>query len=228
MAITYIAIHHTGGVVGDPYRSTANVGAEGVNKAHRDRPDWQGYHAHRSQMGKYGGYNFYLDPVTLDITQFRAIGEETLAQRGYNKTAVSICVGGNYTIDPDTGQSVDPMTPRIERALAALVYKITEHPEQFKTVPGVEINIKPRNVHPHRWFQESTECYGNALHDGWIARVLTEHRETNDLVTQLKLTRKLLELYRRLYALIKKRNAQQQTLAAGHELSCAGVLDLNH
>lgn len=225
MSIRYIAIHHAGGLFGDPYRSTQSISADTINGAHRNRTDWQGYHAHRSSLGYYGGYNFFLNAETLEITQFRAIGEETLAQRGYNTSAVSICVGGNYTRNPATGKSVDKMTPRIEQALAALVYKIIDHPEQFEVIPGTTIDIKRRNVHPHRWYQSTTECYGNALDDGWIARVLTHYSAPESLEQRLAIVRKILELYLRIHALVKKRDAQQRSLGSTWEPSCPGLIN---
>ena len=54
-----------------------------------------------SQMGYFGGYN-YLCEQDGELRQYREDGEETAAQKGENKTALSICLVGNFEGDSIT------------------------------------------------------------------------------------------------------------------------------
>src|SRR3990167_10283406 len=94
---TYVCVHHTGGLANNPLASTKLFTADTIDKAHQAR--WN----YKSSLGYFGGYNFFID-AWGNITQFRAIGEETMAQKGFNFSgeAISICLAGNFTKGVDT------------------------------------------------------------------------------------------------------------------------------
>src|SRR3990167_9285095 len=83
----YFCIHHVGGLDADIYASTQRFIAENVNQAHKARWNF------KSEIGWYGGYNFFINSKG-EITQFRKIGEETAAQKGYNQNGevISVCL----------------------------------------------------------------------------------------------------------------------------------------
>jgi len=141
----YIVMHHAGGLVNDRLAHTQHLTAEHIDNAHKQRFQML------SSLLKWGGYNFY---ITKDgtVTQFRAIGEETAAQKGYNFNgyAISICLAGNFLSDE---------RPTLEQILSLK--------NLMRQLPPVKVY----NVVPHRYLQ-STEC--NALPDNWGRKLYIE------------------------------------------------------
>src|SRR3990167_4834981 len=146
----YRAWHHVGGLGNNPYASTLHLKAEEIDGAHRWRWNFQS-----SYTKLYGGYNFFIDREGK-ITQFRAVGEETAANKGHNQNGevISICFAGNFDIDPISAKAVD--IPTSQQVHAAKILN-----DYLPVVPNK----------PHRFFN-STNCYGKSLNDGWIYDIL--------------------------------------------------------
>ena len=168
----WVCVHHSGGIENNPLASTKLFTAETINKAHQAK--WN----YKSSLGYFGGYNFFCD-YWGNMTQFRAVGEETMAQKGYNFNGqvVSICLAGNFT------KGVDIPSEAQKTALKELIL-------QFPQVPNT-------NIVPHRHFGQ-TDCYGLGLSDDW-ARNLPDVSYTMgpDIEEQKKtLLKKIIELYK--------------------------------
>lgn len=151
---THIAIHHSGAVGADPYSSSAILSAGQISNAHKERWNFPSAVMKRTDGTPwYGGYNFYIDKFG-NVDQFRAIGEETAAQFGYNMNGavISICFSGNHTLK--MGKIVDEVTPA----------QITAYKDLVCSLPRVPLT----SIVPHRHFGK-TECYGNAFDDKWAA-----------------------------------------------------------
>lgn len=167
--IRNIANHHTGGLKNDKYASTGHLSWEQVNEVHRVRPDWVGYRAHKSTLGYYGGYNFFIQGDGF-IKQFRAIGEETLAQTGYNFDTVSICLAGNFIKKNGVPVNI-PNIAQID-SYKRLVNKLLDKDfTDIKVIPNIVVDITIDRIHPHSWYQQ-TEC--NGLPESWGRDILTE------------------------------------------------------
>lgn len=221
--IKYLAIHHFGGFLRDPLASTVHVTFDAINKAHRNRKDWIGYRAHLSSMGKYFGYNFFYNIKTRTFIQARVLGEETLAQRGFNLTAVSVVIPGNYSKIPGTTLTVDTMTPEMEEDIANFTQRLISGNHSYKVKKGTTINIVASRVHPHRWFQKATACYGSGLADSWIATILSRYAP-NINKQRIFLMQKILKLYIILLALLEKRKIKQ-SLGSITGKACNGIIE---
>lgn len=148
-----IAIHHTGGLGADKYASTQHLTAENIDAAHMARFDML------STMMRWGGYNFFIEKDGK-VTQFRAIGEETAAVKGwnFNGICISICLAGNFL------KGVDSPTPQQIASLKDLYGKLPKVPRG--------------DIVPHRALQQ-TECYGD-LPDSWARDILEPEVPTKD------------------------------------------------
>jgi len=169
----FLAIHHTGGIENNPLASTKLFTADTINKAHQAR--WN----YKSSLGYFGGYNFFCD-YWGNVIQFRAVGEETMAQKGYNFNGevVSICLAGNFT------KGIDVPSEAQKTTLKELI-------SQFPQVPN-------SNIVPHRYFGQ-TDCYGTGLADDWARNLVSENPPENpreNLIKEILL--KLIDLYKQL------------------------------
>ncbi len=156
---THWAIHHTGGLGQNQYASTRLLTADNIDKAHKAR--WN----YKSSLGYFSGYNFFID-FQGNITQFRAIGEETMAQKGYNfdGKVISICLAGNFT------KGIDMPTKEQEIALREL----------YKQLP----QVAPYNIVPHRKLS-STDCFGTGLKDDWARNVILDRATQFSIMMQM-------------------------------------------
>lgn len=195
--INKLIVHNTGGIEGNRYASTAHQTFEDIDLVHKNRWD------SKSSLGYYAGYNIMIR--NGQWKQFRAIGEETIANRGYNLTAVSIAMSGNHDKDPATGEIVDKIKFQDEIVLknigqAILNGKLKEFGLVF--VEGTMINIKPKDIIPH-WIVSPTSCYGNALSEDWARKVVV-----GDNIEQRKfILRILIVLYTKLLNLYLRQRA---------------------
>jgi len=88
--IKQVALHHTA-----VSREKQRIQLYAVNRYH------QGKWNMKSELGWYGGYNFFCD-VDGIVTQYRKIGEETVANVGHNCDVasrcdtISFCFAGNF------------------------------------------------------------------------------------------------------------------------------------
>lgn len=164
--VRYICIHHTGPIGNDPLSKSQELTASQVNEAHKYRPDFIGYHAHKSTLDFYGGYNFFIDKDGFR-TQFRKIGEETLAQTGHNLDTVSICLAGNFTkgVERPTPSQLAILTDTVKKLVAGNFSGMLVHAD---IDVAVSCNFSMNRVFPHRVMQPNhTSCYGSALDDTW-------------------------------------------------------------
>ncbi len=163
-ATTHFAIHHAGAIGADVYSSSIHLTAENISKAHKDRWNFPSEVMKQVESASafgtpwYGGYNFYIEKSGR-VVQFRAVGEETAAQFGFNMggTVISICFAGNHTLK--NGKIIDAVTPE----------QITAYKDLICSLPRVPV----ANIVPHRHFGK-TECYGNAFDSEW-AGILAAH-----------------------------------------------------
>lgn len=179
-ATQYHVIHNAGGTATNIFGSSLGLTAEQVNAAHKARWSFPSQFMKRPDGTPcYGGYNFYIDQLG-EVTQFRAIGEETAAQIGYNfdGLAISICLAGNGERSPQTGQPVDQLNGAQITALRAL--------------QGALPQVWYPNIVPHRQLQPSTSCYGSGRDSAWgrnliIAGVIERiQAQIMDLLAKIK------------------------------------------
>lgn len=200
MKITNICIHHAGGIGSNNKASSQHLNAYAVDLGHRQRWNYQ------SSLGYYGGYNFYIDKDG-GLTQFRAIGEETMAQVGHNFDTVSICLAGNFNHGVDT-----PTNAQIEK-MKFVMFGLLEGKHNFKVAPGTEISIGWGNVYPHRVLQPNhTDCNGTSLPDDWGKKYVVEY-----LNYKLGIAKSLLNL---LVTLLAKVRASEGKLGANDRSVC--------
>lgn len=155
----------------DTYASTQYTLAEDVDSYHRSKWNFISLYTN-----KYGGYNFFIDRMGR-WTQFRAIGEETIAQRGYNFNTISFCLAGNF-IKRD-GIPIDfPSPEQIQTYKTLAISLLDNNPTLIaglgiRIVPNTVIDIPFYNIHPHSYYDFRTQC--NCLPDHWGREPLYEH-----------------------------------------------------
>jgi len=166
--ITAVSIHHTGGIASDAFASSANSTAESINEYHQRKWNF------KSMLGFYGGYNFIYDWKDRKFTQHRAIGESTVAQRGYNHNTLSLAIIGNFSLK--NGISVDPITKTIEEDIGIFLQNLVANKFYgLEIAPNTHIEITYNSIHPHRFFG-NTSCYGTALSDKWARDLAIKHK----------------------------------------------------
>ncbi|MEK7179902.1 MAG: peptidoglycan recognition family protein [Patescibacteria group bacterium] len=180
-----IILHHAGPIGTNPFSSSLHLTWQHIDNAHKER--WNFI----SAMGFFGGYNIYIDQVG-NIKQFRLLGEETAAQKGYNFDSISICLSGNFTEGVDQPTDAQKMT--LKRVLQFLLDRTPER-IGLKVSRGTVLDLSLDRIKPHREFS-STTCYGN-LPDNWGQTLLYDY---NSQVTILK--RRLDELMKLLQTLL--------------------------
>lgn len=207
--IKRVVIHHSGGLYSDPYASTQNHTAEMINEAHRARWNFV------SMLGKYGGYNSVIEMTGLE-TQYRMIGEETAAQKGYNKDTLSICVMGNFILNPN-GFAIDKPTSSQTHRLSKSLFWI------YNT-----LKIPIYNFIPHRLLAP-TECYGNALSNSWARdRLKNEIEWINPREQWLSYFRRRIELLQaQIFDLIRQQEARRKGKPTFGELDYRNLTYLN-
>lgn len=160
MTIEKIILHHSGSVGSNPYTSSAHLTADDIEAAHKERWNF------KSSLGKYAGYNFIYDPKTRQITQHRAIGEETAHTTGQNFCSIGICIIGNYNYD--TGTPIDDLPPHARMDVINLLIDFCRgNFRDFVIAPDTQINLTPFRIYPHRFFK-ATDCYGRSILDNYF------------------------------------------------------------
>ena len=71
--IKYAGIHHTGGLLNDPFYSSLGLKVTDVDRAHRERWEFKG------ELGYFGGYTAFIE-VDGIMTQFKI---RILQKNGY-------------------------------------------------------------------------------------------------------------------------------------------------
>lgn len=175
-SILNIAVHHAGGTQADYYASSLHMTPAGISEAHKGRWNFPSQYM-KDPAGRpwYGGYNCIYDPKDRTFTQFRAIGEETAAQIGFNFNTFSLCIIGNYMIKPGSWPraSVDPLTEQIQRDVTMFLHDLIDGNKRGLFVaPDTTINLDVSRVHPHRYYQAGTDCYGTFSSDTYFRDLL--------------------------------------------------------
>jgi len=199
--ITSICIHHSGGLGNNYNAMTQHLNAQDIDNAHKER--W----GMKSSLGYFGGYNFFIDK-NGKYTQFRAIGEETMAQVGHNFDSVSICLAGNFT------KGVDTPTPAQIETLKFIMFSLLEKKHTFSVFEDTVLDIPWRNVYPHRVLQPNhTECFGNSLPDDWGKKFVIEY-----LSKKIQVSKTLVEAFITLLSLFQQRAKME--LGSTDDKSC--------
>lgn len=222
-----IAVHHTGGIQADPYASTLHLTAEDISRYHKQR--WNGYNPSEYNLDekfRYSGYNDIYDPKNRMFTFCRALGEETMAQHGHNFDTYSLCIIGNYMINPETGETVDPMTKEIEEDVSRyLLDLIQKKYERFAVKPETTLNFAIARTGPHRMYQK-TSCYGSGLSDKWIQDLLTERKypaSEAELSVKILMLKQIIGLYLQIMRL-KGMVVPKKLLGGPGEKACVGFI----
>lgn len=233
--LTNIAVHHSGGVANDPYASSLHLTPQQISAYHRQR--WDNYNPSMVILDdsmRWAGYCDIYDPKTRVFTHCRALGEETMAQYGHNFDTYPLCIIGNYSIDPATGKSVDPMTPEIIEDVSRYLLKMIEGDYSDIVVkPGTVLDFAISRTHPHRFYQQ-TECYGTSLSDKWIQDILLERKYPPapvdaDLLKKIQLLKQLVALYLELLRLkngLKGLVVSKPMFGGPRERACTGFINL--
>lgn len=187
--INKIAVHHSGGIASDTHASSAHLTFKDIDNAHRHRWNFPSEYIANS----YGGYNVAYDPKTREFHQFRAVGEETAAQKGFNFDTFSICIIGNYT------EGVDTLLPHTKIDVVNFLTDLCfgRH-AGLVFAPGTTVSFHPSRIWPHRHFQQ-TECYGDAIEDNYFSKQV-ELRFYPQITMLQSLLVKLIELVKQLQA----------------------------
>ncbi len=235
--ISYIAVHHSGGIASDPNASSAALTPERISEAHKVRWDFPSkFMRQPAPEGQvnwpwYAGYNVIYDPKTRVFTQTRAIGEETAAQYGYNFNTFSLCIIGNFTVKPGSWPraSVDPMTEQIQHDVTSFLHELIDGNKRNLTVaPGTKIDLAIARVNPHRFYQ-TTECYGYFLADNLFRDLLIAWKPKEYPIPALEKRSTLEQLYLQLIAKLQDilRSLQSKNvgrLGAVGGRSCEGFI----
>ena len=131
--------------------------------SYKDNPDQfnaiNEYHKQKwnmiSSLGFYGGYNYHISS-NGSVRKYRKVGEETIAQVGYNFDGISICLDGNFDVEYPTQNQKD--------ALGNLLVELVE-----------EYGISPNNIKPHRAVANKT-CPGMNLPNNWGCNLYFEYK----------------------------------------------------
>ena len=208
MEIKFCAIHHAGGNFYNPRASSIDMTAEQVNSAHKNVPDWIGYSAHLSSLGFYGGYNIFIDK-TGKWTQFRKLGEETLAQKKYNLNTFSICLAGNNLVEPHTEAQKQTLKTILKAATATDVFPALWK-LGIKIKDGTQLKMSMFKIYPHSAFQR-TEC--NSLPEDWGRNLLFDEYSIP--------TRNILKFIQSFFF----KNPQTAIGASPSDFSCSGFIN---
>lgn len=169
MTIKHIAIHHTGGVKDNPLASSAHLTAADIDRYHKQ--EWN-FPALLNSPYQYTGYNFIYDPKMRGFSQHRYIGEQTVAQKGYNFDTLSCCIIGNYTRIPLTRRSVDELkATTIEDITQFLLDLLDGNKKEWAVAPNTKLALSPFRIRPHRFYNPGhTECYGDFIPDDFFMK----------------------------------------------------------
>lgn len=162
--IRNIVLHNSGGTQSNYYASSQRITWQQIDRYHKDIWNFPSEYFPAS----YGGYNFFYSPITRTFHQFRAIGEETAAQKGHNYDSISLCIGGNYSRDPRTGLLVDNLTQQNMDDIGGFIASLITGKHNYSVKRGTQIDLSLTRIRPHRDFQSGTECYGNGIDNGFF------------------------------------------------------------
>lgn len=178
-------------------RATQPLQRDPINEFHRTK-DWGGgwRQPHSSELGWWGGYNLYTEP-TGERTQFRLIGEETIANIGHNCStpgtcdAISHCFGGNFATEGMTTMQVEDLKKGFNEAKAIWPdIKIVQHSDVQPGRTCAELSTP--------WLEALVSVPEKETKDQIIARL------TKELANRDKMIKQLIVLSTQLLKIIKK------------------------
>lgn len=177
MLIDKIFIHHAGtiGSNSDSYNQTW----KDINLAHKHRWNFPSEYIKDS----YGGYNFCYDPKDRTIHQFRALGEETAAQKGNNHDSISLCIIGNY--------SLYELAPHAKIDVVNLLIDLCKgNYRDFVIARDAKFQLTPFRIFPHQAVSD-TECPGanikpDFFRDQVKMRIYPQVFQLQDLLNSLR------------------------------------------
>jgi len=208
-----IFLHHSGSLGRDRYASTAHLSVRDIDEYHKRR--WN----MKSSLGYYAGYNVIYYTAFRDFIQMRALGEETMAQRGYNHE-FSLCIIGNHSKTPigSPKGSVDELTDQTRTDVAEYLFDLINGNKRGLIVaPNTQLNFSITRIFPHRKVS-NTECYGSFLDDSIFKADLT-----NLYAKKIGLLKKLVELYVIVFGLLQRRDSM---LGSSDQKECDGLIEL--
>lgn len=179
-----IAIHHTAVSRESNFRQLA-----AVDKYHKGK--WN----MKSTLGWYVGYNFFID-TDGSLTQTRAIGEETMANKGHNCDVeercdtISVCLTGDFNRELPSDKQIE--------ALKGFIEDFNFLYSDIKTVL-------------HRGIQTNRTCPGGLFTKQYLdIRILNKGETHSDITKKIELSTIIEELgfletqLKRLLAKLKK------------------------
>jgi len=169
-AITTVVLHHTA-----VSRARQPLQATAVNTYHKQK--WGSV----SDLGKYGGYNFIVEP-TGKRTQYRKIGEETIAQIGNNCDTpsrcgmISYCMAGDFRVEKPTQHQVADFVDFVEEVRSKYPNAvIKQHKDVAKGRTCAELSSKEISS----WFTVTDDK------DKMIERLKNQNSQLISMVTLL-------------------------------------------
>lgn len=224
LTLKHIAVHHFGGTQADPFASTKDLSVSAINASHKSRwPDFPSrYQKVLNDEFSFIGYNILITP-NGDWYQPRAVGEATAAVIGFNESALSICLAGNFSRIRGGTTPVDQPTQaqkdRLREILKAAVNNKLEELGIF-VVPGTILDFAIPRILPHRGYTSgTTECFGTALPDSWARDLLI-----NDVYSQLGLLKELLATLMKLRDKLAQRSLAQKAVGRIGDRGCEGII----
>ena len=196
--ISFIGVHHFGGLQDDPAFVSSALTVQDIDRAHRERfgETFPNGDPVQSSLGYHVGYTLIIWPDGT-WTQTRKVGEQTAAARGYNFNTIHVALAGNFTagIERPTHQQEATLISLLDAALTG-TYALKQFGLTFENDTSAVID--PTKVLPHRLFPGSmTQCYGSALDDAWVRSLIIAN-----LKSKISLLQKLVLLYRQAISLM--------------------------
>lgn len=136
--IRQYAIHHTA-----VSRTQNPIQLFAVNRYHQKTSPYN-YLGKPSSLGWWVAYNYFID-VDGTVTNTRAVGEETIANKGYNCdvyercTTISICLAGDFNRElPTDAQRValQKLIFALKREFVGITYTFHRDLQTGRTCPG--------------------------------------------------------------------------------------------
>jgi len=137
-AIKQYAIHHTA-----VSREVNKTQLYAVDRYHKDTSPYN-YLGHASSLGWWVAYNYFID-VDGTVTYTRAVGEETIANKGHNCdvasrcNTVSICLAGDFNRELLTDAqiiSLGKLAEKLELEYPNIKHTFHRDIQSGRTCPG--------------------------------------------------------------------------------------------
>lgn len=216
--ITHLVVHHFGGTAHDSTASTAHHTGAHINIAHKQR--WADMQSKLN--GSFVGYNIIIFPDG-HFEQYRYVGEETVANIGYNKSAISVCLAGNFTIGSPDNPTYQQRKTLSDIGQACLKGRQTLEMMGIRCF-DVHVGITLDRIISHRQASPNhTDCYGTKLANDWARTVVMAGQQPNNIESmKLTLMQEIVRLYMQMLDLLRAR--KHDKLGSLGDRECAGLL----